>query len=150
MLSKDNTTEENRRIWADALRSGEYQQGHGYLKRLLLLQDDGSTGTVYCCLGVACELSSFGDWTPRFVDENGELLPGPATYSYGDGKFEEFPPPRVAELLGLFYDGSNEPGLSLAAMNDAEVSFAEIADFIERRGEIFDRDPQRWDEIFDS
>lgn len=36
----------NRRTWATALRSGEYEQGRGYLR------NNGE----YCCLGVACDL----------------------------------------------------------------------------------------------
>lgn len=36
-----------------ALRSGEYQQGHGYLRRTLNSYN-GTQG--YCCLGVVCDL----------------------------------------------------------------------------------------------
>lgn len=38
------------RIWADALDSGEYNQGYGVLCRL----DDETGGRAYCCLGVLC------------------------------------------------------------------------------------------------
>lgn len=46
-IETDLTVEERRKLWTDALRSGEYQQGTLRLKR----QDN-----TYCCLGVACEV----------------------------------------------------------------------------------------------
>jgi hypothetical protein len=50
----EGTTKEEyalrRKMWTDALRSGEYAQGHGRLKWI----EDGET--THCCLGVACEV----------------------------------------------------------------------------------------------
>jgi hypothetical protein len=47
---------EIKQLWIDALRSGEYIQGHGALK----------TSWGYCCLGVLCDLhrkhTGKGDW----------------------------------------------------------------------------------------
>ena len=40
--------------WLVALESGEYKQGRGRLR-----DDNG-----FCCLGVACDLSGLGEWTP--------------------------------------------------------------------------------------
>ena len=37
---------ENQTKWVEALRSGKYKQGKGYLSR----------GGEYCCLGVACDI----------------------------------------------------------------------------------------------
>lgn len=39
----------NRKLWIQALRSGEFAQGVGYL----------NSGDTYCCLGVACEVLGF-------------------------------------------------------------------------------------------
>ena len=44
--------------WIDALESGEYQDGRQYLRY------DGDELTLYCCLGVLCELSELGTWIP--------------------------------------------------------------------------------------
>jgi hypothetical protein len=38
-------------LWLDALRSGEYKQGQGRLRKT---EDDGTFS--YCCLGVLCDL----------------------------------------------------------------------------------------------
>lgn len=42
--------------WIDALESGDYEPGKLYLRR----DDDNSS--MYCCLGVLCELSELGTW----------------------------------------------------------------------------------------
>ena len=47
--------------WSKALRSGEYEQACEVLKH-----DDGG----YCCLGVLCDVSKFGNWN----DENNYIL----------------------------------------------------------------------------
>ena len=44
--------QEIKQQWITALRSGNYPQGRGYLRRI---DDDGKEG--YCCLGVLCELA---------------------------------------------------------------------------------------------
>lgn len=49
------TLTDNQRALVDALRSGNYVQGTGRLKRLLSEYD--STDAEYCCLGVATEIS---------------------------------------------------------------------------------------------
>jgi hypothetical protein len=38
--------------WADALESGQYEQGHNYLT-----QDRLGKGVLDCCLGVACKVA---------------------------------------------------------------------------------------------
>ena len=39
---------EHRKLWIEALRSGEYEQGYGVLRDI---------NDNYCCLGVACEVA---------------------------------------------------------------------------------------------
>ena len=49
-MSKEYTAEEtaaNRKLWTDALRSNEYEQGDSYLHQ----------GSKFCCLGVACDIA---------------------------------------------------------------------------------------------
>lgn len=41
-----------KKLWTSALRSGQYQQGHGALRTI----EHGKPKD--CCLGVLCELSS--------------------------------------------------------------------------------------------
>lgn len=107
---------DNARKWIAALRSGEFRQGRGQLRR------DNS----YCCLGVACELyrrENGGEWR-----------------HLGNGRFSFFDvagllPNEVQCWLGLrrcdgFYGGS-----SLVGGNDGGYSFAEIADLIESEPE---------------
>ncbi len=42
----------HRRMLVEALRSGEYKQTKGTLRR----------GNSFCCLGVACDISGLGEW----------------------------------------------------------------------------------------
>ena len=108
---------ENIRKWVDALRSGEFKQAEGALRR----------ADSHCCLGVACELyhrEVGGRWSMEdgewwFVadgDENESVLPEP-----------------VRDWLGL---SSCNPGTgevpSLAERNDMGAPFSKIADLIER------------------
>ena len=104
--------------WLTALESGEYKQ-----TRDLLRDDNG-----FCCLGVACDLSGLGTWTPVlrrdehvFATEDRErsttgLLPA------------------VREWLSIASDGEG----ALADMNDDGKTFAEIAKWIrENADEVF-------------
>ncbi len=49
MISRD----ELRKKWIEALRSGKYKQGRNALR-----PDED----CYCCLGVLCDVSGFGQW----------------------------------------------------------------------------------------
>jgi hypothetical protein len=91
--------------WIEALRSGEFKQGPGKLKR----------GECYCCLGVVCVVAGYGidtrDDSAIFPD--GTRIPD---NSYG-----------ALDSLGI------EDSLRgiLIGMNDRGVPFPEIADYIE-------------------
>jgi len=50
-LTKDSTPEEVRAAWVEALRSGEYQQGQDALHKVT------GNGSLFCCLGVLCDLA---------------------------------------------------------------------------------------------
>jgi hypothetical protein len=114
--------DELKQKWIDALRSGEYAQGIGKLCSML----PGGT-FEHCCLGVLAEIAGVhrfallekdrldmlmrqdlvGPWNSRSSDED-------EYYSPGDE------------------DTHTTTQRRLAAMNDNEVSFREIADYIER------------------
>jgi hypothetical protein len=109
---------EPQKKWVNALRSGKYEQYKGALTK------DGK----YCCLGVACEISSI------------ELDPGwkiAETLAY-EGK-------PVREELGLKNSTGTFDGVEfdlggctyndLASLNDAGLTFNQIADFIESNPE---------------
>lgn len=90
--------------WVEALRSGEYQQGPGFLKR----------NGRYCCLGVLAEIERV---LPR---EIASCLPPIA--------------PQYQELCscGDFPEGVNVDGdsYSLACCNDTGLNFHQIAEII--------------------
>ncbi|MEB0262874.1 hypothetical protein [Mucilaginibacter sp. 10I4] len=97
--------------WVEALRSGEYKQGTGYLS--FIYRDSASKVEIrYCCLGVACSMVGIPDNLLKIEF----VLP-------------HFNMPK--ELIG----DRVENGLVqiLTNMNDREggKSFLEIADWIE-------------------
>lgn len=96
--------------WLEALRSGRYDQATGQLRR------EGS----FCCLGVLCDVADHDAWDS---DE----------WNHGTGEDEEL---ETAELPDGFRNWVNISTLTMAqliSMNDDQrMSFAEIADFIER------------------
>lgn len=102
--------------WVAALRSGDYEQGTGYLQ----------SKNGFCCWGVACHLVNPDNW-------HGTLDKGPLGYKDEESRRPEiflmnFPPDSVLKALGVL-------GLSkikYAAMNDRGDSFSEIADEIEK------------------
>lgn len=53
------------RLWADALRSGKYDQGQGVLKSRI--------DSRYCCLGVLCEIAVEHDIIEDFEGELGYM-----------------------------------------------------------------------------
>ena len=110
----------NIEIWCEALESGEYVQGGGYLER-----DD-----TFCCLGVACKALGIG----AVKHEDGTVY-----YEESD----TFAPLSLMRKLGLTnprgeYSYINESGVteytSLVDRNDAYGwNFKQIADLIRSR-----------------
>jgi hypothetical protein len=103
--------------WVAALRSGQYEQGVGYLT--YKLEDEVNR---YCCLGVLCDiLSDESDLFTKSYDPSKSHLT-----KYGDSFYElnfsqqDFLKIGLSEIAPLVY------------MNDTDgKSFNEIADFIE-------------------
>ncbi|TGV26361.1 hypothetical protein [Mesorhizobium sp. M4B.F.Ca.ET.143.01.1.1] len=93
---------EHRKLWVQALRSGDYEQGQDYL----------ANKGLYCCLGVACVLTGMDD------DELSLC-----------GTLNEFP--HAMSYFGLATCTGEYGDTSLAKMNDGGKTFSEIADIIE-------------------
>lgn len=108
-----NNKAELKKVWVDALRSGNHKQTSGTLHNL----DDGGS----CCLGVAAEvwgLCSLKDMGVHMEEADPEYddVEGPK-HVYEDLR-------RVIEIAELIDKGIE--------MNDNGVPFTEIADMIER------------------
>lgn len=104
--------------WVAALRSGEYEQGRGYLNR----------GEQFCCLGVLCEVAiTAGVDLPKARLDNG-------TTKYG-GNHTVLPSAvrDWSDLPSLLGDMVSISGKleKLAGHNDDGRSFVQIADAIE-------------------
>lgn len=127
-IRTDEAAQARVREWINALRSGKYAQGKSYLR----------LGDEFCCLGVACDLQKpiLGEW---YDDGTGGeyTIAGPA-----------FLPKQAQELYRIATEGGDYSDAvsfdysfttfdysfttSLATLNDAGYTFAEIADIIER------------------
>lgn len=100
---------EAKKLWVEALRSGEYKQ-----TKHLLHDDEG-----YCCLGVLCEVTRSNTKVPVDYDVSTNRITG---YSLWDDQTD------VSEWSEIPRDTQ----WYLAGMNDdKDKTFAEIADYIE-------------------
>lgn len=122
----NKSTEDNRKLWTNGLRSGEFKQCKGVLESVNI--KSGLIGN--CCLGVACRI---------FERETGEKLEVRQDPTMGrtkaivfkDGESNEttsFLPLIVADWLGVQNTTITN---SLMKMNDQGKNFANIATFIE-------------------
>ena len=132
-MNKNNLDEaarrENRQLWAEKLRSGDYKQTYEVLRNR----------NGYCCLGVLCDMSGAGEWVWDEVF---------SYYRYRvDGiDYSAELPPAVVDMVGLVDDEgviANLPNVeapkelavnpkqSLAALNDYVMDFNQIAEVIE-------------------
>ena len=118
--------------WVKALRSEEYEQGHGYLR---------DSNDRYCCLGVLCDLA-----VKAGVISEPEL----ASTEGGEGESYSFGPDRNHDILylpdvvrdwaglathnptyGPDPDADMVDAPTLAGANDDGVPFDQIAELIE-------------------
>lgn len=124
-----------RKRWVAALRSGAYEQGRGHLHA-----EGGRLGTEpgYCCLGVLCDIAAHeGVVSAMWNDRSG-------LWSYGAETETSVLPAEVIAWAGLTCEDPLIPGevapewqeddtVGLTALNDdAKMSFAQIADIIEK------------------
>jgi hypothetical protein len=123
---------EIRKRWTDALRSGEYQQGEGFL------YVDGT----FCCLGVLCDLHSKETGTKwERYNLHSDEPDDKCVKTYYDT--DSYLPPEVRDWADLPTDigqqfgrdaaYNTEDGISnLIELNDGGIPFTEIANVIER------------------
>jgi hypothetical protein len=116
---------ENIQKWVEALRSADYEQATGALRK-----DD-----AYCCLGVACDLSGLGRWVENTELARWEYRDDDDPEDYGVGVL----PGSVADWLGVgqvnpnLYAPALEGKRSAASLNDSyHYNFNQIADAVER------------------
>lgn len=101
--------------WVAALRSGDWRQTTGHLKR------EGG----YCCLGVLAELLGQLD-----TDDVGR-----GSVAVGGGRLYQILPPSVRDVVGMT---DSESG-TLSSLNDLGTTFLDIADKIEEMCDAEDR-----------
>jgi hypothetical protein len=110
--------------WLDALRSGKYNQGTGFLRR---------KDNEFCCLGVLCDVvkdQTRGEWVEPYDGFDDYNVTGPWTFADGDGEHVDgYPSDLVYEVTGLDRDLAG----ALAGLNDAGDDFEYIADRIEEQ-----------------
>lgn len=111
--------------WVQALRSGQYEQGDGWLH----YEADGVH--KFCCLGVLCELAVEEGVIPPGDPNAGQPKNSVGNYiwDYDDGN-DCYLPPGVAAWADIDNTGRID-GYDLADMNDGGSTFTEIADVIE-------------------
>ena len=118
---------DNAKKWVAALRSGEYQQGQFNLR----------TGDKFCCLGVACDV---------YIKEGNNLLVEQEGIAFAFGKEYGVLPAPVQKWLGLKNHNGQygfERTQCLSHHNDVlQLSFAQIADFIEANKTLFEKEFQ--------
>lgn len=103
--------------WVEALRSGEYRQGRGYLRN----------GGGFCCLGVLCDLAA--------KEGIGEWVGYPPHFRCGDFSSDRLPPQAVLDWAGLTQMNPliSDSRLTASSLNDnSRFSFNKIAELIER------------------
>ena len=115
-----------KKLWVDALRSGEYKQGKNQLR---------NEKNEFCCLGVLCNIHA--QLHPKIAAKNKDQQ-----YYYGD---EDVLHQKLVEWAGLDdevggvvkYRKKGEDIIlrnwTLAELNDAGVCFHTIADLIEEQ-----------------
>lgn len=109
--------------WLEALRSDKYEQGRSHLR---------TADNRFCCLGVLCDVIDPTRWTARrgsswlYMDREG-FVPIDVATKTG----------MRSSLLGALGDDDTSDTdacqFHLSAMNDNGSSFAEIADWIEKK-----------------
>lgn len=114
----------NLMIWVVALRSGDFSQGKGSLKR------KAGDGFNHCCLGIACELNSISN------EENDHSKPSDRCsylFDFGTQATSSFPDSSWFKRVYGFIPFNDFGGdrTALSNLNDDGYSFAQIADVIE-------------------
>lgn len=117
--------------WLAALRSGQYEQGHGALERF----------GKYCCLGVLQHCLTGKTETPIGLPTETWLANNEIAFTCQDGIHAQRSPALLvdAETNEQFAEcGAVEPAwINADAINDeGKLSFKQIADLIEEHAEV--------------
>lgn len=132
---------EVRVAWVDALRSGGYRQGIGYLHQISPVGSQ-EVETSFCCLGVLCDLAvkagvaldvvTQADGTVSY-NEGSSALPIPVREWAGlDSNDPAIPDVDPSRLTHSYDEDYGYLAKHLSELNDAHgFSFDEIADLIE-------------------
>lgn len=116
--------------WVSALRSGEYPQTTGCLRRI----DQNENAIGFCCLGVGLDLVDPTYWHGLDADileswAEDDNLAGQPVYHDLEVGWGDF---NSDHTVLPFINEDPEIGSMLATLNDqSKLSFAEIADWIE-------------------
>ena len=118
-----NMKKEVKDKWLEALRSGKYKQGRGFLKQELLTEE----GFCYCVLGVLCEV---------IKEEVGLTEETRGSVRRFDGLTASLP--KQAQLYTGLYSQlpqvrHKQRKVSIASLNDIGMPFSELADIIEKQ-----------------
>jgi hypothetical protein len=112
-------------LWIDALRSGEYEQGQGHLRK------EEPLGARYCCLGVAQEVALDNGWVSADVPNSYNLDWGSAVMPIDLGRWFGFMHHATDPDLG-FHQGAGVV-YCVMANDDLNWTFEQIANALEAR-----------------
>jgi len=118
-------------LWIDALRSGEYQQGQGWLETAINVEDGASDlvmVTRHCCLGVAQRVALKNGWVPQGGVHS--VYWGQSSMDLGAARWFGF---ECSDPLLLDLYNDHEPLLCVAANDDHDWTFEQIAQALEDR-----------------
>lgn len=124
---KTKFTKAQLKEWTDALRSGRYRQGRGYLRTTPIPNEDPQ----FCCLGVLCDLHK-----DELIED---VNPYTAVQSY-NGEESQLPQ-KLQDKFGISETGRLAESITaknLASLNDSGFTFDEIAEIIEENFETVD------------
>jgi hypothetical protein len=113
-----------KKLWVKALRSRKYKQGKNYLHTTSPQFVDR-----FCCLGVLCDLAANRKIVDRTVDDAGTV--------FYDGESQTLPRSvmkwaGIEDSIGSFVRKSDGNDIDLAALNDENMKFNKIANYIEK------------------
>jgi hypothetical protein len=108
--------------WVAALRSGNYIQGSGRLKRKRWSAGNEPV-TQFCCLGVLCDIVKPDGWKDNISNYPYH------TFNEGKSTQEEYPNLNTMKEFGIYTSAVKK----LASLNDDDkLDFNKIADYIEK------------------
>jgi hypothetical protein len=111
MIVTTKTRKELYQIWIDALRSGQYKQGHNALRRI-----NNKNEQLFCCLGVLCDV----------IANNG----GPQ-WNGGSGEYMYHVAELSSDLRALLNFGYGQIQILIELNDNNKKDFNTIANYIE-------------------